>query len=289
MTGQRVLVTGAAGAIGRMLRTRLARPDRVLRLLDVVRQDDVPEGAEVVTASVTDRYAMRAACHGMDAVIHLAGVPTEVAWPEVLATNIDGTQCVLEAARLEGVPRVVLASSNHAAGFHTRDAGGAELPADASGRPDTYYGTSKVAMEALGALYHDRFDMQVICLRIGSCKQRPTSIRQLATWLSPDDMGALAGAALDAPEPGYTIVWGVSRNTRRWWSLDAGEAIGYRPRDDAERYATEVIAAHGEGDPDDPELRHVGGGYCTRRLGGEVATGDPMIDAQEVAADLARS
>lgn len=275
---ERVLITGSAGAIGRMLRTRLARPDRRLRLLDLVRQDDAPDGAEVVTASVTDRYAMRAACRDVDAVIHLASVPTEVAWSEVLTTSIDGTQCVLEAARLEGVTRVVLASSNHAAGFQLRDPGGAELPADVPGRPDTYYGASKVAMEALGALYHDRFGMQVICLRIGSCKPLPTSVRQLATWLSPDDMGRLASAALDAPEAGYTVVWGVSRNTRRWWSLAAGEAIGYRPRDDAERHAAEVIAAHGDGDPDDPELRRVGGGYCTRPLGGDLADRDPMIE-----------
>jgi uronate dehydrogenase len=275
MTRQRVLITGAAGRVGTMLRSRLARPGRTLRLLDIATPEP-PDGAdagaaeeiETITASITGLDAMRAACRDVDAVVHLAGIPTEGRpWSEILEINMGGTQRVLEAARREGVQRVILASSNHAAGFWTHDdapAGG--LPAEAAPRPDTYYGVSKVAMEALGSLYHSRFGIDVVCLRIGTCAPRPTSPRALSTWLSPDDAGRLVEAGLSAS--GFHVVWGISRNTRRWWSLAEGEAIGYRPVDDAERYAGEILGDAGQ-PPDfaDPELRLLGGSFCTTPLG----------------------
>ncbi|MQA86369.1 MAG: NAD-dependent epimerase/dehydratase family protein [Streptosporangiales bacterium] len=267
---QRVLVTGAAGGIGRVLRPRLAREGRLLRLLDVAGLEPTAAGenVEVVVASVTDLHAMRAACAGVDAVIHLAAIPGEAAWEDILATNIDGTRCVIEAARLAGVGRIVLASSNHAAGFWARDEAPPEgLPADAFPRPDTYYGVSKAVLEALGSLYHHRFGMDVICLRIGSCLPRPHNARALATWLSHDDTGRLFEACLSAPRPGFRVVWGISRNTRRWWSLEAGEELDYHPVDDSEGFAAEVLAGTGEPDLRDPVHRLVGGEFCSMPLG----------------------
>lgn len=273
MTTGTVLMTGASGAIGRMLRSRLgARAGRgwPLRLADIRRPDPPAPGeqVDVITASVTDLSEMRRACEGTVAVVHLAALPTEGRWTDILDVNIDGTRCVLEAARDAGVPRVVLASSNHAVGFWGRDetpSGG--LPADAYPRPDTYYGVSKVTMEALGRLYHDRYGMDIICLRIGTCAPQPHNARALATWLSPDDAGRLVAAALTVPRPGFRIVWGISRNARRWWSLAEGEEIGYHPVDDAEAYAPEVVALEGEPDPAEAVHRLVGGEFCSLRLG----------------------
>jgi NADP-dependent aldehyde dehydrogenase len=236
----RILITGASGAIGGFLRTRLARPDRVLRLLDVV----PPAGGdriETVTGSVTDPDVLAAACDGVSAVLHLGGHSREHTWADILATNIDGTHAVLAAAAAAGVGRVVLASSNHAAGYRTVGEDGPDgLRADSSPRPDTYYGVSKAAMEALGALYHHRFGMDVICLRIGNCAPEPLDERALSIWLSPDDAGRLFEACLTAPAPGYRIVWGVSANTRGCCSLREAAELGYRPRDDAERFADRV-------------------------------------------------
>lgn len=270
MTTGHILITGASGSIGRMLRPRLARDGRTLRLLDVTPPDTPApeEDVETVTASVTDLGAMRAACEGVDAVIHLGGISSEGAWEDVLGVNIDGTRCVLEAARQTGVTRVVLASSNHAVGFWARDEAPPEgLPADVSPRPDTYYGVSKVAMEGLGRLYHARFGMDVLCLRIGTCVARPHSLRSLATWLSPDDAGRLVEACLSTPSLGFRLVWGISRNTRRWWSLASGEGIGFHPVDDAEVFAGEMIAEAGEPDLSDPIHRLVGGEFCGTELG----------------------
>ena len=265
MVDQRVLITGGAGKIGRMLRARMG--GRALRLLDVATPEPARAGedVEVRTGSVTDAAAIRDACVGVGAVVHLGGVSTEGPWNSILEVNIDGTRTVLEAARLAGVPRVVLASSNHAVGFRTRDEG-VPLPADVPTRPDTYYGVSKAAMEALGSLYHDRFGMDVICLRIGTMDDRPNDARALATWLSPDDGTRLVEACLDAPSPGFRIVWGVSRNTRRWWSLAEGEELGYRPQDDAEAYAPEILAG-AEPDPAAPVHHRVGGAFCDTPLG----------------------
>jgi uronate dehydrogenase len=235
---QRVLITGAAGGMGTLLRPRLARPDRVLRLLDVA---PVPpgDGEEVVTASVTDAEAMVAACADVDVVVHLGGHSREAPWADVLSVNINGTYCMLEAARQAGVPRVIFASSNHTVGFHPVSATGDYL----FPRPDTYYGVSKVAGEALGSLYHDRHGIEVLCVRIGTCIERPLTERHLSTWLSPDDCAQLLEAAFAVPSLGFRVVWGASANTRGVYSLAEARALGYEPKDDAEVYAADVSPA----------------------------------------------
>jgi uronate dehydrogenase len=253
---ERILITGAAGAIGSMLRPRLARAGRTLRLLDVAALA-ADAGEEVVAGSVTDMDAMVAACAGVSAVVHLGGLSREAPWAEILEHNINGTYTALEAARRAAVPRVVFASSNHAVGFRPvdEDAGEYLYP-----RPDTYYGVSKAAGEALGSLYHDRYGLDVICLRIGSCAERPVNARALATWLSPDDCGRLIEAALSAPSPGFRVVWGISANTRGRWSLAEARALGYEPQDDAEAYADSVPPAAGL------ETVYLGGDFCSPAL-----------------------
>ncbi|WP_308102902.1 NAD(P)-dependent oxidoreductase [Lentzea sp. CC55] len=258
----RILITGAGGGVGTLMRTRLAAEGRVLRLLDIA---DLPaatdgENVELVQASVTDMAAMEAASEDVDAVIHLGGHSLEESWDKILRVNIDGTHTVLEAARRAGVRRVVLASSNHAVGFVERAQG---VAGDyAFPRPDTYYGVSKVAMEALGSLYADRYGMDVIAIRIGSCFEKPKDVRMLSTWMSPDDGARLFEACLSAPSPGFRVVWGVSDNKRGWFSLDEARALGYEPKDDSEQYAAEVLEEHGELDPSSPAARYVGGAWC---------------------------
>jgi uronate dehydrogenase len=270
---QRILITGAAGMVATSLRPRLARPDRQLRLLDIRQPEriDLPLDAEEhMLASVTDLDAMTTACAGVDAVVHLGGQSREAGAGEVLQVNAYGAYCVLEAARRAGVRRVVLASSSHAVGFHSRNdfPAGTELPADLPVRPDTLYGWSKVAVEAAGRMYHDRYGLDVICLRIGLWFPTPPGLRGLAMWLSPDDGARLIEACLAVESPGYRLIWGISRNTRRWWSLAEGEAIGYVPKDDAEEYAAKIVAKDGEGDwLGDPVLHLVGGQWCEVPLG----------------------
>ncbi len=269
MADQRVLITGSAGIVGTLMRPRLRRAGRVLRLLDLAPQPEAETGedVELVTASVTDPEAMAKACAGVDALIHLGGHSRENSWEETLEVNINGTHTVLEAARSAGVPRVILASSNHSVGFRRNDeAGETGLPADSSPRPDTYYGVSKAAIESLGSLYHSRFGMDVIVIRIGSCFESPVILgpRGLTTWLSPDDGARLFEACLSFPSPGYRLIWGVSDNTRRIYSISEAEALGYKSLDNAESYAEQMA---GKTAPTGLAAEYVGGPFCTAPLG----------------------
>lgn len=267
MPGTRVLITGAAGGIGTMMRTRLRRDGRILRLLDVAPLSPAGPGepVELVTGSVTDPETMANACREVDAVLHLGGISRESSWAATLDVNINGTQVVLEAAKNAGVPRVVLASSNHAVGFREiAEAGPSGLPADSPPRPDTFYGVSKAAMEALGSLYHSRFGMDILCVRIGSCFERPSDVRALSTWLSPGDAARLFEACLACPSPGYRVIWGVSDNTRRFFSLEEAEALGYHSLDDAEKFAGELA---GQPAPTGDAARYLGGPFCAIPLG----------------------
>jgi uronate dehydrogenase len=251
--GSTILITGADGYIGGVLRARLHGHD--LRLTDVEAHGDI----EALDA--TDQAAVERACRGVDAVVHLGGIATEGEFDAVLETNVRGTHRILEGAHRAGVPTVVLASSNHAVGLIPRaEAGPTGLADDAPARPDTYYGWSKVAIEALGRLYHDRYGLNVVCLRIGNCADEPTSVRDLAVWLSPDDTARLVEAAVAAQ--GWHVVWGVSANRDRWWSTAGGDAIGYQPHDDAARWANRI-----PGDPPPPSEDLVGGAMPERPLG----------------------
>ena len=258
-----ILITGAAGIVGTMLRPRLARPDRTLRLLDIAPLTAGPR-EEVSQASATDLDAMTEACRGADALIHLAGISGEASWERIRDVNIQGGYVAFEAARRAGVPRVIFASSNHAVGFTPRSQ--FPVPDYAFPAPDTCYGVSKVATEGLAALYHHRYGLDAICIRILTCFPKPPNRRALSTWLSPDDAGRLFDAALTAENPGFRVVFGVSANTRGGFvSLDEAKALGYQPQDDAEVYAEEILAADPDRDlPDEevPALRNLGGEYA---------------------------
>nr|MDT0662401.1 NAD(P)-dependent oxidoreductase [Micromonospora sp. DSM 115978] len=208
-------------------------------------------------------------------MLHLAALAGEDTWENLLRVNVDGTRTVLAVAQRVGVPRVLLASSIHAAGFYRRAGstpspagvpapGGPDgVPAGVYPRPDSFYGWTKAAVESLGSLYADRFGMTVFALRIGACSPEPPGHRGLDGWLSPGDCARLVEACLTADVTGYRVLWGVSGNSRRWWSLAEGRQIGYRPVDDAERYAGTIVASTAERDTDGL----LGANFCTFPLG----------------------
>ena len=158
------------------------------------------EPVEIFEGSVTDPEVLDAACRGADAVVHLGGFAGDAPWPDLSEVNVGGTLQVLEAARRHDLRRVVVASSNHAVGFHTR--GAQPLADDVAPMPDSLYGASKAAGEALCQFYAVNFAMDVICLRIGSCFDAPLSHRMLSTWLSPADFVRLTKASLSGSMPG---------------------------------------------------------------------------------------
>ena len=261
----RVLITGAAGAIGRTLHRGLAGRYALLRLVDIDPVAASGAGEEAVQCDVTDLQAVSAAMQGIDCVVHLAGVPREDTWEALLANNIVGTYNVFEAARTQGVRRMIYASSNHVIGYYGagQEVGTADPP-----RPDSRYGVSKVFGEALGRLYADKHGLSVACLRIGSFRDRPEDERQLATWVSPRDMTALVRCAVEAPAFHYLVLYGISANTRARWGNPDALRIGYVPQDDAEAYAAQVA---GKTPPaGDPARVFHGGSFCAQEWTGDL-------------------
>lgn len=231
-----IALTGGAGMMATLLRPYLAGAGYAVRLVDLAAAADPRPNESVHVGSVTDPDFMADALKGATAVIHLGGLHREKTWAELVTTNITGTQVTLEAARQNGVERVLLASSTHAVGFHPTETAAQDsvlIP-----RPDTYYGVSKAAVEALGSLYADKYGMKVVSARIGTGGERPGNLRTLGSWLSPADSFRLVEATLNnLGAPGHHVVWAVSANTRGWANLDAGKRIGFEPQDDAEAFA----------------------------------------------------
>jgi uronate dehydrogenase len=270
-----VLLTGAAGKVGRMVRPLLADLGWELHCLDREPDGDL----DVMTIDILDGDALDAATVGCGAVVHLAGIAGEAPLPEILVANIQGTQSVLDAALRRGIQRVVLASSNHAVGMWERAADG-DLAVDIRPRPDTFYGVSKVATEALGQLYADRFGLEVVSLRLGSCLPEPSNRRDLATWLSPGDTARLLNASLTGPVHGHVIAYGISANTRSWWDLSTARALGYEPADDAELWADKIplegtTRRPRTGVEPPPAPERVGGSFTQIPLGGFASSYQP--------------
>lgn len=266
-----VLLTGAAGGLGTLMRGLLPSYGYTLRLFDVAPVEPLPgaegrpeQAEETITADLSDRAALREAVRGVDAVVHLAGISLEASFEKILRANVEGTYNLYEAVREEGVGRVVFASSNHAVGFTPRPrAGDPLIPVHTPRRPDTFYGLSKCFGEDLAQLYWDKHGVETVSVRIGSCFPEPTSVRMLSLWMSPADGARLFHAALTAEGVGHTVVYGSSANTRLWWDLGPARALGYEPRDDSEVYAEKLLAEQGEPDPADPAHACLGGHFVT--------------------------
>lgn len=254
----RLLLTGAAGALGQQLRPRLRPRCTLLRVSDVAAMAAAAPGEEVVQAALEDQPAIHALLQGIDAVVHLGGISTEQAFEPVLQANIIGVYNLYEAARRHGVKRIVFASSNHVTGFYRQDE---VIDATMPVRPDGYYGVSKAFGENLSRFYFDRYGIETVCLRIGSSFPEPKDRRMLATWLSYDDLERLVVASLTAPVVGHSIVYGMSDNARTWWDNTPARHIGFRPQDSSEPYRAAREAAQPTLDLQDPAVLLQGGAY----------------------------
>lgn len=262
----RVLITGAGGALGKVLREGLAGTYPVLRLSH--RRDVGPAGPgeEINVANLENFDEVDAAMEGVDAVVHLGGKAVEGPWEEVLNSNIIGTYNMLEAARRHGVKRFVFASTHHIIGYYRRDK---IVGIDALPRPDSRYAVSKVFGEALGRMYADKYGMSVVCQRIGVSQKEVPHVRGLWTWQSYPDYLHMTQRCLEAPDVHFLIVYGVSANTRPLWDNPTAEVIGYEPKDDAEDHIDAVLAKQKfEDEPEVERLFH-GGWFCGMEFAGD--------------------
>jgi len=255
----RLLITGAAGNLGQVLRRGLAPLATTVRLTD---RDDIGSTEaheESMPCELGDFDAVMKVVEDCDAIVHFGATPVERPWAEILESSIKGGYNVYEAARRHGIKRIVYASSIHAVGYERREVG---ADTDTPHNPDTLYGVSKCFVEDLAKLYFNKFGIESACLRINSCFPKPVDRRHLATWLSFDDLVQLVERCLVAERIGHSVVYGISANRELFFSNHKVAHLGYRPIDSAEDYRAEVEAAVGAGDPFDPAIEFVGGFLC---------------------------
>lgn len=271
----KLVLTGAAGRLGSYLREPLAKMADVLVSTDIANEiGALYPGERYMQADLADLGRMRDVIQGADIVVHFGAYVDEAPFEQILGPNIIGAYNVWEAAHLHGVRRVVYASSIHAVGMYPRNQ---HIGTDVPHRPDTFYGLAKCFAEDLGRMYWEKRGIEAVCLRILSCAQ-VNNPRALGTWLSYDDLVQLVTRAIDTPTTGFTIAYGVSGNDR--CPVDNANAayLGYRPRDNAEIFAPQVLADAPPADLGDLAQTHHGGPFASVPLGESGTASMNIID-----------
>jgi len=257
---KRLLLTGAAGGVGTAVRPLLSSFAEHVVLSDIAAIDDVGPNESFTQCDVSDAAAVDALVDGADGIIHLGGVSIEKPFEMILSGNIVGAYNVFDAARRHGSPRIVFASSNHAIGFYRRDE---RIDSTVYPRPDSLYGVSKVFGEGIASMYFDKFGVECLSVRIGSCFPKPRNPRMLATWLAVEDFADLCRCAFEAPRLGHTIVYGASDNDEQWWDNSRAAFLGWRPRHSSAKWRAETLREAAPEDPADPAVIFQGGGFAS--------------------------
>ena len=261
---KKLVLTGAAGRLGSYLREPLSELCDDLVSTDLVDEiGNTYSGETYIKADLSNLDEINALMNGAEMVIHFGAISDEDTFDEILSSNIIGAYNVWEAAARNNVNRVIYASSIHAVGMYPKNEHiGINIPH----RPDTFYGLAKCFAEDLARLYWDKKQIEAVCLRILSCA-KVTSSRALGSWLSYDDLILLVKRAIDAPTTGFSIVYGVSNNDRA--PVDNSEAsfLGYKPKDNAEKFANEILAQSDKVDKNDRSQIFHGGPFAAIELG----------------------
>jgi uronate dehydrogenase len=236
---KRLLITGAAGLVGSALRRYLS--DRYdFRLLFHSTVPEVEPGDQIIVSDLANFENMIEAGEGIDAIVHLGIATGKNGYPRtrynqmIMETNIQGTYNIFESARINKVPTVVFASTNHVSGFYEKE-GQISRP-EAPVRPDSMYGVSKAYGEALGRFYYDQYGMAVYCIRIANFPNTDETDRDyepgMNRWLSSRDMSDLTALCIEAPEPQFGIIYGASLGGEKRWDMSSGkELLGWEPQD----------------------------------------------------------
>jgi uronate dehydrogenase len=254
---KRLLLTGAAGGLGVVLRESLKPFAQTLRLSDIADLGAAKANEEIMPCDLANKAAVDELVKGCDAVVHMGGISTEHPFEQILEANIKGVFHLYEAARRHAVKRVVFASSNHVIGFHKQ---GDVIDANCVKRPDSYYGLSKSFGEDLSRFYFDRYGIETACLRIGSSFPEAKDRRMLVTWLSYRDLTELIRCCLFAPQLGHTIVYGASDNRDKWWDNSLASHLGFKPQDSSEPFRAKAENVQPLA-VDDPARIYQGGGF----------------------------
>ena len=237
---EKLLVTGAAGGIARLVTGSLGTIAKSVRLSDIVEPNDIEPGAEFVRCDLGDEAAVSKLVEGCDGILHLGGISIEQDFRNILDGNIVGLHNLYEAARAHGYPRIFQASSNHVIGFYRQNE---RLDAYAPHKPDSWYGVSKSFGEAVALMYYHKFGQQTAIVRIGSCRNEPEDHRMLATWLAPEDFVSLVERVFSVPLLGCPVIYGMSDNDIAWWDNSCSSYLGWRPKKSSSEFAAKLNAS----------------------------------------------
>jgi len=255
---RRLLLTGAAGNLGRQLRAALGDWADIVRVTDIAPLGETAAHEEAVVADLADRAAVNALVDGVDAIVHLGGISVDAPFDALIEANIRGVYNLYAAAHQFGVRRIVYASSNHVVGFHPVTE---VVDVDSPARPDSLYGVTKCFGESLSRYYFDRFGLEKVCLRIGSSFEAPRNPRMLVTFLSFRDFIELVRCSLMTNRVGHAIVYGVSDNRTKWIDNAKAAFLGYRPQDSSTPFEHLFPASGPDSNLDDPAQRYQGVGF----------------------------
>ena len=254
---KRVLLTGAAGIVGNLLRPHLARRYEQVLLTDIAGISDLAGNEAFDAGDIADLSFVTDLANRVDGIIHLAGmVGPDFSFNDVLEPNIVGTHNVFEAARVAGLSHVVYAGSHHAIGFYQR---GASLDHQTAPRPDSQYGLSKAYGESAGSYFADKFGLNVLAIRIGFVGEEVVDERRLHTWVSPRDLAQLVHIGLTTPNLGFEVVYGVSDNPGPFFDNSNAKRLGYEPQDCATDFVTDPAILEQEA-----ESAYIGGHFAER-------------------------
>jgi uronate dehydrogenase len=257
---KRVLLTGAAGTLGKAMRKALVGWADELVLSDIVTIEQLNTGESFVACDLGDLASVIELVRGCDGIIHLGGQSIEGTFDSIMNGNLKGTYHIYEAARQLGVKRIFFASSNHVVGFHSREE---RLDAKSPMRPDSLYGVSKGFGELMAQYYFDKFGVESALVRIGSCLPKPIDRRMLSTWLSEGDMADLIKKVYTVNRLGCTVIYGASNNPWSWWDNRHANFVGWQPKDSSAAFEQEVLENDAPLSNDNPALLFQGGFFAT--------------------------
>jgi len=278
----KLVLTGAAGRLGSYLREPLAKMADKLVSTDIVDEiGNLYDGETYIKADLASYDDIFKVVEGADMVIHFGAIVDEGPFEQLLGPNFVGSYNIWESAFKHGARRIVYASSIHAVGMYPKNE---FIGTDVPHRPDTFYGLAKCFTEDLGKMYWEKRGLESVHLRILSCLsyEGVNNARALGSWLSYDDLVQLVQRAIDTPVTGFSIAYGVSNNDRAPVDNANASFLGFRPKDNAEQYAEEVIAKEPPIDPHNPGHMCHGGPFASIPLGeGALASMNIVNDKKE--------